>query len=261
MGHIRLGDLPRTRKWAQVVGLIAGGAGTAQVAHATITAAEQWLSLASKDKGLVETIWLLTQFPLAAKSENFAESLRQCGLNVPDAPGLMDIVGAMTEAIDARLPNNSGRTDLGELAQMAAAETITEVIGSRTQSFFGTTSEDIQSAFAKLATAKQFSTFAKDFFARLTNKCLDFFLSRAFSYHVGEGHRFTTLAQHAEFSRALETHCKEASRIVEEFAGGWFSKTNWERGGISRQDAAAFTHVAMDKLIAELKEGVRSDVH
>jgi len=83
MGHIRLGELPRTRKWVQVVGLIEGGAGTAQVANATITAAECGLSLASEDKGLVDTIWLLTQLPLAAKSDNFAESLRRCGLSVP----------------------------------------------------------------------------------------------------------------------------------------------------------------------------------
>ena len=38
MGHIRLGNLPRTRKWQEVVGLIEGGAGTAQIANATITA-------------------------------------------------------------------------------------------------------------------------------------------------------------------------------------------------------------------------------
>ena len=69
MGHIRLGNLPRTRKWQQVVALIEGGAGTAQIANATITAAEQGFKLAAEDKGLVETTWLLTQLPLAAKSE------------------------------------------------------------------------------------------------------------------------------------------------------------------------------------------------
>lgn len=259
MGHIRLGDLPRTRKWSQVVGLIAGGASAAQVANATITAAERGLASASNDKGLVDTIWLLTQLPLAAKSDNFAASLRKCGLNVSDNPTLIEIVGALSDAIDHRLFNNKGRSDLGEMAQMAAAETISQVIGPRLPRLFGTTSDDVRDAFAKLATVKQFSTFAKDFFARLMNKCLDFFLSRALSYHVGEGRRFTTLAQQSEFSRALETHCREASRIVEEFSGSWFSKTNWEHQGISRKDAGGFTHVAMQKLIAELKEGARPD--
>lgn len=259
MGHLRLGELPRTRKWQQVVALIEGGAGTAQLANATISAAEKGLNLAAEDKGLVETIWLLTQLPLAARAQDFAQALRDSGLQVSDAPTLMEVVGAVSDAIDARLSNNGGRTDLGEMAQMAAAETITREIGSRMPTLFQPTAEDVQLAFSKLATNKQFSGFAREFFGRLTNKCLDYFLSRAMAYHVGEGRRFATLAEQGEFSKALSQHCIEASKIVEVFSGGWFSKTNWEKGGISREDAAKFAHVAMQKLLAELKEGARSD--
>ena len=259
MGHIRLGNLPRTRKWQQVVALIEGGAGTAQIANATISAAEQGFKIAVEDKGLVETIWLLTQLPLAAKSEDFGQALQSVGLDVSDSPGLMEVLGAFSDAIDKKLTNNGGRTDLGEMAQMAATETMTQIIGSRTQSLFGTTSDDVKNAFSKLATNKQFSIFARDFFARLTNKCLDYFVSKAVSHHIGEGKRFRTLAQQGEFTKALGTHSREASKIIEEFSGGWFSKTNWEKKGISRQDAAGFTHVAMKKIVAELKEGAQTD--
>jgi len=37
VGQVQLGNLPRTRKWAQVVALIEGGAGTVQLANATIS--------------------------------------------------------------------------------------------------------------------------------------------------------------------------------------------------------------------------------
>ncbi len=259
MGHIRLGNLPRTRKWLQVVALIEGGAGAAQIANATMTAAEQGFKLAAEDKGLVETIWLLTQVPLGAKSDDFGQALQNAGLDVSDSPGLMEVVGAFSDAIDKKLTNNGGRTDLGEMAQMAASETITQIIGSRTQNLFGTTSDDVKNAFSKLATNKQFSIFARDFFARLTNKCLDYFVSKAVSHHVGEGKRFRTLAQQSEFTRALGTHSREAAKIIEEFSGGWFSKTNWEKKGISRKDAAGFTHVAMNKIVAELKEGAQAN--
>jgi hypothetical protein len=259
MGHVRLGNLPRTRKWQQVVALIEGGAGTAQIANATITAAEQGFKLAAEDKGLVETIWLLTQLTLAARADDFGQSLQSAGLDVSDSPGLMEVVGAFSDAIDKKLTNNGGRTDLGEMAQMAASETMTQIIGSRTQSLFGTTSDDVKDAFSKLATNKQFSIFARDFFSRLTNKCLDYFVSKAVSHHVGEGRRFRTLAQQGEFTKALGTHSREASKIIEEFSGGWFSKTNWEKKGISRQDAAGFTHVAMKKIVTELKEGAQTD--
>lgn len=262
MGHTRLGDLPRTRRWGEVVGLLACGAGTAQIANATITAAERGLNLAADDKALVETIWLLTQLPMAGRAKDlkgFVGSLRQAGLQVSNEPGVMEVVGALSDAIDARLSNNGGRTDLGEMAQMAASETLAKVLGSRTQSLFGTQPQDVQKALAGLATNKQFSKFTRLFFARITNRCLNYFLSRAVTRHVGEGHRFATLAQQSEFTKALEVHCREASRIVEDFSGGWFSKTNCEKGGISRDDARGFAHVAMRKLVDELKVGARSD--
>jgi hypothetical protein len=261
MGHVRLGQLPRTRKWLQVVDLIRGGAGTVQVANATITAAEIGLGRAAQDTGVVETVWLLTRLPLAARSADFVVALRECGLAVGDSPGLMEIVGCVTQAVDAKMPNCKGRTDLGEMAQMSAVETLTGVLGGRLRSLFETTPEDIRSAFSSLATNKQFSTFAKDFFARFTNKCLDYFLSKALTHHVGEGQRFRTLAEQGQFMSALDRHCREAASIVEEYSGGWFSKKNWETGGeITRADIAAFTGYAMTKLTAELKQGAHTDV-
>lgn len=257
MGHLRLGELPRTRKWQQVVALIDGGAGTAQIANATISAAEKGLRLAGEDAGLVETLWLLAQLPLAARSDDFAGSLRDVGIEVGDTPTLMEVVGAISDAVDRRLASIGGRTDLGEMAEMAAAETLSRIIGERTQSLFGTTADDVKRELQRLATNRQFSGFTRAFFARLTERYLDYFLSRSLTLHVGEGKRFASLAQQAEFSKALGTHCHEASAIVEEFSGGWFSKTNWERGGISRTDAAGFAHVAMQKLAAELKRGAR----
>jgi hypothetical protein len=257
MGHVRLkGSLPRTRKWSQVVSLIGAGASTAQVANATLIAAGNGLGVAANDTGVVETVWLLTRLPLAARSEDFAGSLRLCGVQVSDSPALMEIVGAVTEAIDARMPNCRGRTDLGEMAQMAAAETLSHVIGGRVTNLFGSTAEDVRQSFASLATNRQFSAFAKDFFARFTNKCLDYFLSKTLARHVGEGQRFRTLAEQGEFTKALETHCREAARIVEDYSGGWFSKKNWETSGeITREDIGAFTGYAMTKLTAELKQG------
>lgn len=259
MGHIRLKELPRTRKWSQVVGLIAGGADAPQVATATIDAAEGCLSFAAQDRGVVETVWLMTQLPLAARSGDFAGSLRDCGVKVRDGPGLADILGGVTDAIDARMPNCRSRTDLGEMAQMAAAETIADAIGGRTAGLFGASPGDVQDAFAKLGTVKQFGTFARAFFARFTNRCLDYFLSRALADHVGEGRRFSTLADQARFERAVETHCREASLIVEQFSGEWFSKTNYERDGISRESAAAYTAIGMRKLAAELRMGAGVD--
>jgi hypothetical protein len=89
------------------------------------------------------------------------------------------------------------------------------------------TPENVRLEFSKLATQKQFSIFARRFFGRFTTKCLDYFVSRALAQHLGEGRRFTTLAEQSEFSNSLKTHCREASKILESYSGEWFSKANW----------------------------------
>ena len=161
MGHTRLGDLPRTRKWQEVVSLIAGGAGACQVANAVIRAAERGLNLASEHAALVEAFWILTQLPVAAREPDFSAALRHRGLPVPDNPGLMDIVGAVSEAIDSRLPNNNGRTDLGEMAQAAACECIVEAVTKRTGGLFGVSADDVKRTMASMATVKQFGDLAR----------------------------------------------------------------------------------------------------
>jgi hypothetical protein len=103
MGHIRLGTLSKTRKWQQVVGLIADGADVGRIAAASADAAEHGLERASQDQGLSHAFWLLTQIPQAARQPDFADQLKRLGLEVSGKPTLLDIVGAFTNAVDLRV--------------------------------------------------------------------------------------------------------------------------------------------------------------
>lgn len=254
MGHIRLGTLPRTRQWIHVLDLIGGGAGAPDVAAATMDASQRGLIRAAKDPGVVYTVWLLAQVPLAARSKDFVERLRKLGLCVGNSPSLLEVVGAFTNAVDSHQRRAGGRTDLGEMAQMAAAETLTALGTPANASLFETTTPNTQQTIKAFSTPKQFSTLSRDFFARLTRKYLTYFLSRELSNYVSGDGRFSNIDSHAEFNHGLDLHCRQASRIIEEFSGGWFSKTNYE-GGITQAKAAGFVHVALKKLRAELAKG------
>ena len=254
MGHNILGNLPRTRKWIQVLDLIGGGAGTPEIAAATMEASQEGLSKAANDPGLVHAVWLLTQIPLAARGENFVSNLRNLGLEVSNTPSFLEVTGAFTGAVDAHLRRSGGRTDLGEMAQMAAAETLTALGMSKTQSLFGTTPADVQRAFKTFSTNQQFSSLAREFFGRLSRKHLTYYLSRTLSNYVGGDGRFANVSEHVQFNEALDLHCRQASLIIERFSGGWFSKTNF-KGGITPEKTAGFVHVALKKIRAELARG------
>ncbi|SRR5579862_20158 len=252
MGHIRLGALPQTRRWEQVVELVAQDGTAAVVAAAALSAAETGFAQAAEDEGLGRAVWLLTQLPLAARNEDYLDRLRAVGVSVDAPPTVLDLVGAFTDAVDAHMRRTGGRTDLGEMAQMAAAEALTRMLGERSRRLFASSGKDVRRDLGTFATAKQFGVLARDFFGSLTRRYLTFFLSRELPNHVGGARRFASISEHADFDAALDLHCRQASRIVEDFAGGWFSKTNWERG-ITPETARGFAWVALKKLRAELR--------
>jgi hypothetical protein len=260
MGHIRLGNLPRTRKWQEVIELIRGGADAAQVANASVRAAEKGLAGIFHDRGVVHAVWLLMRLPEAARGPRFADGLRDLGLRVGPEPGVAELAAAFSAAADASLANNRGRTDLGEMAQMAAVESLAAALGGRSPGLFDTPAASARGGLNDLGTPARFGAFARQFFGRFVHKCLDYYLSRTLADHVGGGERFPTLRRQAEFSAALRGHCLESARYVEEFAHDWLSKERWQRGGVSEERAAHFVHGAVSKLLLVLKKEA-ADVH
>jgi hypothetical protein len=119
MGHQHLGRLAKTKPWRDVVALIGAGADVQSVAAATSTAAEQQMVDASDDPGVKRAFWLLTQIPQAARTDDFQGELRDLGLGVSDQPSLVEIVTSMSDAIDQEIEASGGRSDLGEMAQLA----------------------------------------------------------------------------------------------------------------------------------------------
>jgi hypothetical protein len=217
-------------------------------------AAETSLKGASNDPAFLHAFWLLTQIPLAARGPAFAEDLRRLGLEVSDQPSLMDVAAAFSAAVDRYARQRGGRTDLGEMAQLAAVESLTATVGPTLPSLFGQTPEEVQRAFGLFSGGDRFSTLAREFFSRLTQRCLDYYLSRELNNHIGLGARFRDDQARSEFDGALDRHCREASRIVEAFAGGWYGKNVYQGDGLTPDDIRKFAPVAFRKIRAELRK-------
>jgi hypothetical protein len=254
MGHVRLGVLPRSRKWDQVVNELRLGVEVAGVAASAADAAEASLHGASSDPAFLHSFWLLTQLPLAARGADFAGDLRRLGVPVPDQPNLMDVVAGFSETVDRHARERGGRTDLGEMAQMAAVESLVALIGPQLPSLFEPSAGEVQRAMGRFASGDRFSALAREFFARLTQRSLDYFLSRELGSHIGAGERFTDDADRSRFDDALDRHCREASRIVQEFAGGWFGKAVYQGEGLTPSAVRRFAPVAFKKMRAELRK-------
>lgn len=255
MGHSRLAaGLPRSRRWREVIELLEIGAGAGAVAAATVDAAEAGLANAANDPALRRAFWLLTQLPDAARSDDFRGSLERLGIEVSTAPSRAELIAGLSEALERYTSANRVRSGAGEIAKLAAVESLSRVLSLATPSLIGATPRDVQEAIGGLSNKNQFADLSRAFFARFAERYLGYFVDREVPLHVGAGRRFANIDERQEFSEALAKHCFQAAKIVESFAGGWYSKARFE-AELTEARTKRFLGYAFEKLRNELRRG------
>ena len=258
MGHVRLKTLPRTRQWEQVVELLEDGAPVEGIAAASADAADGALGAAALDPALAHIVWLLTQVPAAARNGSYVRSLNSLGIETASAPSLLGLLAGLDHAVDVQAQQARARTDLGEMARLAAATTLTNAVGPELPSLFGTTAADVRAAIAKLGTRDKFAKLSRTFFADLIRRSLEYYLSRTYADHIGPADRFATVSDKETFRKALEVHCFETALVVEEYSRSWFSKHKFA-SDISKEESGRFARRAFGKIRKELRRRRQTD--
>jgi hypothetical protein len=262
MGHTRLGTLPQTRKWRDVVELVAIGANVQQVASSTVTAADSAFSFVKGDPGYNQAVWILTQLGLASSHSDPVAYLRSVGIDIPSNTSLPGIAVAISAALSNQSDTRYPQSDLAELAHRALVDAVVQRLEPKLQqqSLFNLDSEHARQALLQFGGQKEFAKLSREFFSRLTQECMNYFLSKTLATHLGEGQRFVTTNQMAHFEEALEKHCRESSKIVEQFSEEWFSKHRFtESKDISRESVEGFASYALKKIRDELKMRAKRD--
>lgn len=252
MGHIRLGTLPRSKKWQDVVDLLGSEVSLHEIAEAAAKASERDLSRASQDPRFQFISSLLVRLPLLARAPGFEKALTDLGVSENALSSVSGLLSGLEFAIDRESFRVGGTSDAGELAKSAFLETLSVQLRDHLPSLFEPTPQDIRAALGSFASGDGFAELSRDFFARLTYRSLDYYLSRELANHTGSHRRFATDAQRLAFQQALAQHTLEASRIVREFSGGWFGKTVWKTQSLNQEAINRFTRYAFKKMRSEL---------
>ena len=259
MGHTRLGKIPTTRKWNEVVSLVAGAQGMSSspetdisnITSRTLDAAQGALDRSVDDPGVRYTFYLLTQIALASRKDNWESALAAHGLRLANAHTVFDFTAEVQDAIDRYVRQSTrGATDISEIAQQAAGEALLSLSRARSHSLFGESSEDVREMMRPLSTKKGFGELGQRFFGRFVARFLNFFLSRITAAEIGTK-RIQDAGDFARFEDSLKLHCDQSARIVRDFCGAWYSKTEYEQG-IDLENTSGFLAVAMQKLLSEL---------
>lgn len=252
MGHIRVGELPRSGYWKQVINKLGITSDPAAIAAITAKAAHEGLELAKRDSGIANIIHLFMGTLLAAKKKHFAQELRRYGMDLKGDASLLDVIGEFDKVADERLGKIQHRSDLAEMARHSAIDTLTEICLLETKSLFGNNIKQTQSFLKKHATSKQFAISGRRFFGKFLYRFLDYHLSRELANHVGVNKNYQTLRECREFKFALERHCVETALIIKDFSGAWPQLKEFRGGLTAEKVRREFVPVAFKKIQSEL---------
>ena len=132
MGHTRLGPLPKTQKWNQLIEYVAGVESTSgvpaaaavdAVAAQTLDAANGALGRAAQDSGVCYTFYLMTQLALASRTSDWEKALSDHDIHLSHVSSVSEFTFEVQDAIDRYIDQSpSGATDLSEIAQQSAGE-------------------------------------------------------------------------------------------------------------------------------------------
>lgn len=257
MGHNRLGRLPKTRRWVQVLELLdTSPQETAQIAGLVAEAADLRLRRLADDPSLTYCFWLLTRIAWSARGPHFYEDLSELGVDIDPNASALTLISRTADRVRAAVSGYPSSGHFAEISSLALRRALSDSVGQQGPSLFDSSAEDVQRAFRRYSTRDRFGELAHRFFADFMSRTLRSLVDRELSNHVSATSRLSSVESSLGFMQALDTHAWQSARIVEEFAGGWYSKHNWEsKGEISPAEAQRFVGYALRKLRSELKQG------
>jgi hypothetical protein len=255
VGHVRLGKLPATRKWRDIVALLGDDhPSIPHLAYAVEDAADRSFPAALNDPGFIEALWLMLKIPQAATSRAFSNALAKLGIKISGEPTLAAMLAGFDRAVErARVRSYRASTDFSVLARNAAVSALRAVVHKRLPTLWIATAEDERTALIALGTTEGFGELAQQFFTQLLENHLHYYLDREIPRHIGRRSFAPSIPDTAYFDTAMRQHCRESTLIMRAFAKDWLGNNQFHLGkDITRDEARKFASYAFTKISDEL---------
>lgn len=255
MGHERVGFLPKTKKWIDLVkqmgAVYSSGVPIATVAAHTLDNVRKRYETLSKDDAVRTVFAFLVAFSRACRSQDPSRQLHESGITIPDKPNLLSIVKALRDQV----PAHESSSEYGQLALAAAADAIGQwhKQHATTQIPLFQASDTFFETWRDLGNGAGFCELARLYFGKLTERYLNYFLDRAASA------TFPNIDQRERFQRQIHSHVDDVSKhafetakITQSFSAGWFNAHTRDRLPDAKE-VEGFLGIAFGKLRDELR--------
>lgn len=248
MGHERTGALPKTEPWQRVVRQIAGFSGSEeesrQIANDTLDNVRGRFEAIQRDPSVRAAFKFLTEIGVSAAGSRAAFA------TPTDNPTPFAIV----KGLDDSMGRTHGSPEYAAIAKAAAKDAIiywyTE--NASQPSLFGT-AEQNSDIWRKAGTAEGFCEVARLFFAKFTERYLNYFLEREASSACNTIEKREMLGEQLRLHvDRVSRHAFETAEIAQSFAAGWYNR-HAKTGVPTDEEVGGFLAIAFGKLREDLR--------
>ena len=255
MGHERLGTLPKTQRWKQIVQRIGqfsvSDDDVSHIVRQTIRNVESRLRTIQRDQGVQAAFKSLVIISFASQLDNPREVLKSNGIEVPDNPTPSSIAKGISQLVFT----HRGSMEYTQIAQSAAIDTIAiwyEKHKESQASLFQSSPEPF-GVWRKASNGAGFCELARLFFAKFTERYLNYFLEREASACLPDIHKRELFSKNIqEHVDDISKHAFETARITQSFAAGWFNN-QLGKGVPTDYAIEEFLRLAFGKIREELQ--------
>ena len=254
MGHERVGALPHTKRWRDVVAQMAESSGSkddiASIANATIHNVRFQFRKIDSDDGVVAAFQFLVALTKSASSEDPGSTSFSPKIDLERNPSTLGLIGQLRSWVEAQ----AGSREYADIAAKASADAIS--LWSAQQSmqaslFAGP--DDPSEIWQRADNAAGFCEVSRLFLSKFTERYLNYFLEREASASMASiSERDRLASQLRDHIDSVSQFAFETSRITQSFAAGWFNNHARDRYP-SKDESRGFLNVAFGKMREELR--------
>ena len=255
MGHERVGALPKSREWRQLVGQLGLSAHSSELVQAvadnTLEQVRGRFARIQHDPGVQAAFGFLVGLTTSDIPPQDEKAKANPPVELNKKPSVLRLVSEL----DAWIRQHPGSPEYAELATRAGADAIAAWTKSKArQGDLFNPETDTEAVWRSAGTGAGFSEVSRVFFGKFVERYLKFFLEREASAEL------PTLQAREEFSRRLADqmdevshHAFETAKITQSFAAGWFNKRVGEGRRPSDEEIQGFLSYAFGKVREELR--------
>lgn len=254
MGHERLGALPKTQRWRDVVHRLPvaaeSQANTTRLAATTLQNVRDRYSNMAQEEGVLRSFKFLLGVAVAARGNTQRASVsNELGISLPEEPTPVELTKALQRWIIKGDPG-SERTVLASKAAADALAIYQQQPAQTQEAMFSDTPWD---AWRSAGTGAGFCELSRHFFARLTERYLRYYLDREASASVNSASALDQLRDNLHSSiDEVSKHAFETAKITQSFAAGWFNRHATETVPDEATVRGFLSH-ALEKIREELR--------